>query len=155
MKLRDSLALHKAITVQADAATWQEAVAIGTASLEAAGVVTEAYYHAILANVAELGPYFLLAPGLAMPHARPENGVLQNGFALVTLKTPVCFGNPDNDPVDLLITMAAVDAQAHNDVGLMQVVALFDAPDSFERLRACRSVAEVLHVLDGIPEPAA
>lgn len=148
MKLRDSLLDHQSILLQAEVNTWQEAVALGTNALQAAGVVTADYYTAILANVAELGPYFLLAPGLAMPHARPDESVLKNGFALVTLKTPVCFGHADNDPVDILITLAAVDAQAHNEVGLMQVVALFDAPDNFDRLRACRSVADVLLVLD-------
>ena len=34
-------------------------------------------------------------------------------FALVTLKTPVRFGDEDNDPIDILITMAAVDAKTH------------------------------------------
>ncbi|MBB5192000.1 PTS system ascorbate-specific IIA component [Silvimonas terrae] len=148
MKLRDSLVQHNSIVLQGHANTWQEAVALGTQRLETAGVVTPAYYDAILANVAELGPYFLLAPGLAMPHARPEYGVLQNGFALVTLKEPVRFGHADNDPVDLLITLAAVDARAHNEVGLMQVITLFDQADSFEQLRACRTVDDVLRVLD-------
>ena len=45
-----------------------------------------------------------------MPHGRPEEGVKKTGFALVTLKKPLVFNHEDNDPVDILITMAAVDA---------------------------------------------
>ncbi|AOY01106.1 PTS ascorbate transporter subunit IIA [Jeongeupia sp. USM3] len=150
MKLRDSLVRHDSIVLQAEAASWQEAVAIGVKRLEAAGVVDDRYYPGILANVEELGPYFLLAPGLAMPHARPENGVLQNGFALVTLKTPVVFGSPENDPVDILITLAAVDAKSHNEGGIMQVVALFDDETSFDQLRACTTPDQVLVLLDAI-----
>ncbi len=150
MNLRTSLALHDSIVLQAHAETWQDAVAIGVERLQKAGVVDERYYPAILKIVDELGPYFLLAPGLAMPHARPENGVKQNGFALVTLDTPVCFGDPDNDPVDLLITLAAVDAKTHNEEGIGQVVALFEEESNFDRLRACRHPSEVLAILDSL-----
>lgn len=148
MNLRDSLVQHDSIVLQAHAETWQEAVAIGVERLQRAGVVDERYYPAILKIVGELGPYFLLAPGLAMPHARPENGVLQNGFALVTLAKPVEFGDEDNDPVDLLITLAAVDARTHNEAGIGQVVALFEDESNFDRLRACRTPAEVIAILD-------
>lgn len=48
-----------------------------------------------------------------MPHGRPEEGVKKTGFALVTLKKPLEFNHEDNDPVDILITMAAVDANTH------------------------------------------
>jgi hypothetical protein len=37
------------------------------------------------------------------------------GFALVTLKKPLIFNHEDNDPVDILITMAAVDATTHQE----------------------------------------
>ena len=51
-----------------------------------------------------------------MPHGRPEEGV-KTGFALVTLKKPLIFNHEDNDPVDILITMAAVDATTHRRSG--------------------------------------
>lgn len=43
--------------------------------LVAADVVEPRYYQAILDAVEQHGPYFVLAPGLAMPHGRPEEGV--------------------------------------------------------------------------------
>jgi PTS system ascorbate-specific IIA component len=150
MKLRDSLLQHDSIVLQAVARDWQEAVALGCERLQRAGVVDERYHPAILRNVATHGPYFLLAPGIAMPHARPQDGALQNGFALVTLATPVCFGDPDNDPVDILVTLAAVDARSHSQEGIMQVVALFDDETNFDRLRACRSPQQVIALLDAV-----
>ncbi|STC74141.1 ascorbate-specific PTS system EIIA component [Escherichia coli] len=86
MKLRDSLAENKSIRLQAEAETWQDAVKIGVDLLVAADVVEPRYYQAILDAVEQHGPYFVLAPGLAMPHGRPEEGVKKTGFALVTLK---------------------------------------------------------------------
>ena len=72
MKLRDSLAENSSILLQADASTWQEAVKLSVDLLVKADVVEPRYYQAILDGVAEHGPYFVIAPGLAMPHGRPE-----------------------------------------------------------------------------------
>ena len=91
MKLRDSLAENKSIRLQAEAETWQEAVKIGVDLLVAADVVEPRYYQAILDGVEQFGPYFVIAPGLAMPHGRPEEGVKKTGFSLVTLKKPLEF----------------------------------------------------------------
>lgn len=148
MKLRDSLLENRSIRLQAEAATWQEAVKIGVDLLVAADVVEPRYYQAILDGVERFGPYFVIAPGLAMPHGRPEEGVKKTGFALVTLKTPLSFSHEDNDPVDLLITLAAEDATAHQEVGIMQIVNLFDDEANFDRLRACRTEQDVLDLID-------
>lgn len=148
MKLRDSLAQNHAIRLQAEAESWQEAVKIGVDLLVDADVVEPRYYQAILDGVEKFGPYFVIAPGLAMPHGRPEEGVKRTGFALVTLKTPLAFNHEDNDPVDILITLAAVDAHTHQEVGIMQIVNLFEDEANFDRLRACRSEQEVLDLID-------
>lgn len=148
MKLSDSLARNHSIVLQAEAQDWQQAVKIGVDLLVNAGVVEPRYFNAILAGVEQFGPYFILAPGLAMPHGRPEEGVLKTGFALVILKTPVCFGDEDNDPIDILITMAAVDAKTHQEVGILQVVNLFEDEANFDRLRACRTPQQVLELIN-------
>lgn len=148
MKLRDSLAENKSIRLQAEANSWQEAVKLGVDLLVEAEVVEPRYYQAILDGVERFGPYFVIAPGLAMPHGRPEEGVKKNGFALVTLKTPLVFNHEDNDPVDILITLAAVDARTHQEDGIMQIVNLFDDEANFDRVRACRSAQEVLDLID-------
>ncbi|WP_440866044.1 PTS ascorbate transporter subunit IIA [Symbiopectobacterium purcellii] len=148
MKLRDSLLENRSIRLQAEASTWQEAVKIGVDLLVAADVVEPRYYQAILDGVERFGPYFVIAPGLAMPHGRPEEGVKKTGFALVTLKTPLPFNHEDNDPVDLLITLAAEDATAHQEVGIMQIVNLFEDEANFDRLRACRTEQDVLDLID-------
>ena len=83
-----------------------------------------------------------------MPHGRPEEGVLKNGFALVTLKEPVVFGDEDNDPIDILITLAAVDQESHNVGGITQVVNLFEDEDNFDRLRAATTIDEVIALID-------
>jgi PTS system ascorbate-specific IIA component len=151
MKLRDSLIQNDSIVLRATALNWQEAVTIGAERLRRAGVVDEQYGPAIIRHTLELGPYYLLAPGLAMPHARPQDGVNKNGFALVTLATPVRFGHEENDPVDILITLAATDAKAHNEEGIRQIADLFEDEANFDRLRSCRQVQGVIDILDSLP----
>ncbi|WP_159566718.1 PTS ascorbate transporter subunit IIA [Budvicia diplopodorum] len=155
MKLRDSLVQNNSIRLQAEADDWQSAVKIGVDLLIDADVVEPRYYQAILDGVERFGPYFVIAPGLAMPHGRPEEGVKKNGFALVTLKKPLVFNHDDNDPVDILITLAAVDANTHNEVGIMQVVNLFEDEANFDRLRACRTPQQVLDLIDETTAAAA
>ncbi len=46
--------------------------------------------------------------------------------------------------MDILITMAAVDANTHREVGIMQIVNLFEDEANFDRLRARRTEQEVL-----------
>ena len=83
MKLHESLAQNHSIRLQAEAETWQEAVKIGVDLLVAADVVEPRYYQAILDGVAQHGPYFVIAPGLAMPHGRPDSGPPYGGRAEV------------------------------------------------------------------------
>jgi PTS system ascorbate-specific IIA component len=53
----------------------------------------------------ELGPYAVIAPGIALLHARPDDGVLAPCLALITLSRAVEFGSEQNDPVDLVFAL--------------------------------------------------
>jgi len=143
MNLKEHLLSREAIQLQASASDWKEAVKIGTDLLEKAGTITSQYYEEIIKSVDELGPYFLLAPGMAMPHARPDGGVLETSFALVTLKNPVNFGDPDNDPIDILITLAAKDAATQNEEAIVQVVTLLDEEETVEKLRKAETIEDL------------
>ncbi|MGD1821653.1 MAG: PTS sugar transporter subunit IIA [Pleomorphochaeta sp.] len=150
MDLKEHLLSRKAIALQVDAKDWKAAVKAGTDMLVEAGTIEPRYYEEIIQNTEELGPYYLLAPGLAMPHARPEGGVLENSFALVTLKEPVVFGDPDNDPIDILITLAARDAKTQNEEAIVQVVTLLDNEDTIDRLRAAKTLDDIKKLFDEI-----
>lgn len=147
MTLRQSLLSLHSVSLQQTAPTWQDAVKIGTDLLIKAGVVSEEYYPAILRSVKEHGPYFVLAPGLAMPHARPEEGALATGFALVTLSTPVNIGDPDNDPIDILITLAAKNAQEQTEEAMVEVADLFDDDQSIEAIRKAQTFEDIEKIL--------
>ena len=149
MKLRDSLAENKSIRLQAEAETWQDAVKIGVDLLVAADVVEPRYYQAILDGGGTARPVLRARTrGWRCRTDGRKRGLRKPVSALVTLKKPLEFNHEDNDPVDILITMAAVDANTHQEVGIMQIVNLFEDEENFDRLRACRTEQEVLDLID-------
>jgi ascorbate PTS system EIIA or EIIAB component len=135
------------IAVRMEASDWEASVRQGGAMMVAAGLVEERYLDAIVDNHRTIGPYFVLAPGIAMPHAKPENGVLKTGYALVTLATPVSFGDAENDPVDILIFAGAVNREEHNQEVVPQVAELCDSDEYIQALRECATVEEATAVL--------
>ena len=86
-----------------EAADWRDAVRQAGKLLLNAGAITESYIDAMINMVEAEGAYMLVAPGVAMPHARPQDGALKNGISYLTLKTPVFFPQKDDNPITLLI----------------------------------------------------
>ncbi len=151
MGLKQSLIDNNSIKLQAKASNWCEAIKIGTDMLIASGAIQPSYHDAIISSVEELGPYICIAPNLALPHARPENGVIRTAFALVTLEEPIYFEGED-EPVDVLITLAGSSSDEHME-GLMEVTQVLDDEDSetgvdLDKLRRCRSKTDVFNVID-------
>ncbi|HWS42501.1 MAG TPA: PTS sugar transporter subunit IIA [Pseudoflavonifractor sp.] len=101
------------ITVSVEAGDWEDAIEKSAQSLIRDGSIEPRYVMGMIQAVKDLGPYIAVAPGMAIAHARPESGVIRTGIALTTLKTPVPFGSRDNDPIQLVITLAAEDHDAH------------------------------------------
>ncbi|MGR3266134.1 PTS sugar transporter subunit IIA [Vibrio vulnificus] len=151
MGLKQSLIENNSIKLQAQASNWRDAIKIGTDMLIASGAIEPCYHDAIISSVEELGPYICIAPNLALPHARPENGVNRTAFALVTLETPIYFDG-ENEPVDVLITLAGSSSDEHME-GLMEVTQVLDDEESdtgvdLDKLRRCRSLTDVFNVID-------
>lgn len=151
MALKESLIENNSILLKADVSTWQEAIKLGTDMLVASKAINPSYYNAIISCVKKMGPYIIIAPNFAMPHARPEDGVNRTAFALVTLNTPVYFEGEDQ-PVDVLVTLAGSTSDEHMQ-GLMEVTQILDDEDSptgidLDKLRACNSKEDVYAVID-------
>jgi len=101
------------ILLDAEASDWQSAVRLAGGLLEQAGIASAEYTQAMVDNVVENGPYIVIAPGFAFAHARPSAAVHHTGMSWVRLKTPVDFGSGENDPVTLVVALAAVDSKDH------------------------------------------
>lgn len=102
------------LDVQANDAA--QAITLAGQLLVEAGRVTPGYVEAMVDAYRTLGPYIVIAPHIAMPHARSESGALAEGASILRLREPVAFGNPDNDPVRVVIAIAGPDSHSHIDL---------------------------------------
>jgi mannitol/fructose-specific phosphotransferase system IIA component (Ntr-type) len=131
------------IRLQVKAADWEAAVRIGGKLLLEAGICEERYLDAMVDAVRELGPYMVLAPGIALAHGRPEDGVLKVGLSIINLSEPVEFGNEANDPVYLVISFGGVDKDSH--IKMLQELAGFLMDERNQNLlKTASSVDEVM-----------
>ncbi len=132
----------EAVTLGLRAHGWRDAIRGAGELLVATGVSTVDYVQQMQDTVDEYGPYIVIAPGLALAHARPSPAVLRTGLSWAALKSPVAFGHPRNDPVDLVIGLAAPDHDAHS-AALSQLARILAAPDTLARLRSASSAARI------------
>lgn len=123
MELKDLLTREQ-VAVHVPAKDWRDAVRQVGRLLVSNGAVEERYIDGMIHTAEELGPYIVVAPGIAMPHSRPEDGVRRPCMALLTLRDPINFGNPENDPVRLVFAFGAVDQKQHVEA-LSQLAAAF------------------------------
>lgn len=101
------------IELKVPAANWEEAIYAGGEILENKGFIEHRYVEAMIATVKKMGAYIVIAKGIAMPHARPEDGVKKIGISLITLENPVEFGSEENDPVSVVVFLCAIDNVTH------------------------------------------
>lgn len=122
------------VRAKVPADTWQEAADQVGKLMVSAGLVEPRYIEAMKCVLREMGPYAVIAPGIALLHARPEDGVLAPCLALATLSSPVAFGNQQNDPVELVFAFGAVDSSAHV-AALQELARLLMEPQVVDSLR--------------------
>ena len=141
MNLKQALIENDSIRLGLEATDWKEAVKVAVDPL-----IESEYYDAIIESTEEYGPYYILMPGMAMPHARPEAGVQRDAFSLITLKQPVVFS--DGKEVSVLLALAATSSKIHTSVAIPQIIALFELEDSIARLQACQTKEDVLAMIE-------
>lgn len=142
-----------ALDVAAD--DWRSAVTTAGRLLEDTGATDPDYTAAMIATVEDNGPYIVVAPGFAFAHARPSPAVHRTAMSWVRPAAPVAFGHPSNDPVTLVVALAATDATAHT-TAMAQLAKVIGKKSTRDALAAATTGEEVLAVLDGgSPSPPA
>ncbi|MFE2772110.1 PTS sugar transporter subunit IIA [Microbacterium resistens] len=147
MTLADHLP-ESAIRTGAHASDWRSAVTLAGDLLVSRGITTDAYTAEMLSAIDEHGPYIVIAPGFALAHSRPSAAVLGTGFSWVGLAEPVEFGSEANDPVRLVVGLAAVDHDAHLEAMAALAGVLAD-DDVLSAALSATTPAEVRAILAG------
>lgn len=136
--------LENNINVVQEVSNWEEAIKIAAIPLKEGGFIKEEYIDAMIENIVKNGPYVVIMPGLAIPHSRPEDGVLKTGMSLLKLHQSVKF--PEGKDVELLIVLAANDSHMHLQL-ISELTNLLMEDDIMEKLSCAKSKEEVLRCI--------
>ncbi|HGE5981343.1 TPA: PTS sugar transporter subunit IIA [Vibrio cholerae] len=140
------LITSEVIRIYPNAADWKDAVQKSCQALIDNGAVEPRYVDAIFRSHEELGPYYVVGPSMAMPHARPEDGVNRLSLAITVIQQGVHFDSEGNDPVKMLVTLAATDSESH--VGaIAQLAELFMNEEHVEQICHAQTIEDVLAVI--------
>jgi mannitol/fructose-specific phosphotransferase system IIA component (Ntr-type) len=100
------------VRIHSEPITFESAVAGAVDLLVQDGRAQADYQAQVLASLASLGPYFVVAPGIALAHAAPSEAVIEPGFALLKLEQGAISGS-GNDPVQLVFAFCSPNNSAH------------------------------------------
>ena len=135
------------IKIQVVVDTWQQAIREAGKLLLDSGSINETYIDNMINAVEELGPYIVIAPHIAIAHARPNGNVKKGDISLITLKNPVEFGNKGNDPVKLVFAFSAIENAGHL-TQLAEIAVILDNEKSINRIITSLYEDEVYKIIN-------
>ncbi len=136
------------ISLDVEARDRKQAIEQAGKLLVSGGVSTDAYTDRMIESVEQHGPYIVIAPGFALAHARPDESVNRTGMAFARLASPVEFGHESNDPVTLVLALAATDAGSHQNA-LARLAGVLADPDKRRILDTSQSEDDIRAILEG------
>ncbi|MCF0147972.1 MAG: PTS sugar transporter subunit IIA [Clostridium sp.] len=142
----EKLLTEEVIDVNIKAENWEEAVTIAGKLLLKSEKIEERYIEAMIETVKEMGPYIVMAPGIAMPHGRPDSGVLELGISVISLEKGLNFGSSEFDPVKLVFAICAKENKTHIEL-LQDLSYILDDENLLKDIEGCNSKEDLLRVI--------
>lgn len=137
------------IAVNVKAADWKEVVDETGKLLLEADQIEEKYIEAMKQSIIDNGPYVVIGKGIALLHARPEDGVKENCLSLITLEEPVEFGNENNDPVQIAFAFGTVDNDKHvKTISELSVVLMEES--AVDKIAEMGSAEEIISYIEDV-----
>ena len=143
-----NLTNEKLMKLNIEAKDWEDAIRQSAQPMIDEGKVKQSYVEDMISGIKEVGPYIVLTKHVALPHARPESGAIENAIGIATLAHPVEFGNKDNDPVKYIFSLSATDNERHL-CAMAEFVELLNDSKFYEMLDNAQDAEEVMRFLKG------
>jgi ascorbate PTS system EIIA or EIIAB component len=122
---------------------------VGKLLVDAQSVKSQ-YIDNMISSYQVFGPYFVIAPGVAIAHAKPDESVNRDDIALMICHSPVIF-NSHNDPVTMLFGLCATGSHQHMEV-LMKVANLLSDTEAQKRIMSVNDEEELFELLNNLSE---
>lgn len=112
---------------------FSQALRILTETLELEGYISPRYKQTIELNLSQNGPYFVLAPKIALPHSQHVEEVYHTGLSVLKVKDAIDVGG---QPVKIFILLASNSTETHLQL-LSKMVSLMDTCEKQEEFVTC------------------
>lgn len=122
--------------------SWQQAIHLASQPLLNKNIISKRYIKAMIHNIEEKGPYIIIAPGIALPHAASEDGVLNVGMSMLVLNQPVSFSKKARHQVNIVIVLATPDQEIHLRA-MSELNTLLSQKNQLRKIKASKTTKEI------------
>ena len=127
--------------------SWREAINIAASPLREQGYFQQAYIDDMIHSVEKLGPYIVIAPEIAIAHARPNNNVKKIGLSLLKLNQHINFSE-EGHYASLVFVLSAIDNEGHLEV-LRNLAITLGNQQTVEHLLNAQTSSEIINIFKG------
>ncbi|ERS94584.1 PTS sugar transporter subunit IIA [Staphylococcus simulans] len=133
------------IKVQDQVPDWSQAITEAAQPLLEQDYIEIGYIDAMIDSVKEFGPYIVIAPEIAIAHARPEDNVNKVGLSLLKLNESINFAE-DSHYASLIFVLSATDNTSHLNV-LQSLAGLLGNKEVVNQLLASKNSDEIIEII--------
>lgn len=133
------------IQFEQEALDWETAIRKAAAPLKP-NYIEDRYTQAMIQKVKDYGAFINIGKGIALPHARPEDGVKKLGMSLLKMEKPVLLLDDPSHPISIFICLAAVDNESHLRA-LASLTKLLSDKASLEELLAAQNAEQIIEIM--------
>ena len=123
---------------------WRDAVRLAAAPLIEDGSITQNYVRAMIDSIETTGPYIILTPGVALPHARPSEGAKKLAMSMLCSKERIYFS--DQKYANLIIVLSSVDGHSHINA-LVHLSNIFGEEETLKQFMEAKNAEEVVELI--------
>lgn len=127
--------------------SWREAINIAASPLQEQGYFQQAYIDDMIHSVEKLGPYIVIAPEIAIAHARPSNNVKKIGLSLLKLNQHINFSE-EGHYASLVFVLSAIDNEGHLEV-LRNLARTLGNQQTVNNLLNAQTSSEIINIFKG------
>ncbi|MGX0331510.1 PTS sugar transporter subunit IIA [Staphylococcus cohnii] len=127
--------------------SWREAINIAASPLREQGYFQQAYIDDMIHSVEKLGPYIVIAPEIAIAHARPNNNVRKIGLSLLKLNQHINFSE-EGHYASLVFVLSAIDNEGHLEV-LRSLATTLCNQQTVNNLLKAQTSSEIINIFKG------
>ena len=96
------------IQLQKNIVDWRKAIKQASLPMLKENFIEDIYVKEMIKATEELGSYMVFIPEVAVVHASPKMGVIKEGLSILTLTSPIPFGNKPDVSVSCIIVFSAL-----------------------------------------------